>query len=292
MFQIVGHQTWIRHGRVGLINTFCGVKKNAGRKFEVDFFGTKYEGDLGNWIDWNVFFFGAYARHELNLLKDIANSIRMSGSPQVDFFDIGANVGNHSIFMCNYANMVYSFEPFPVARQELERKVKRNEIKNIVIYPLGLGENDQDLDYFAPHQSNLGSGSFAGRPDNFSGLKLKLPIRQGDKFFQDMSLPTAHIIKIDVEGFEPSVLRGLSKVIRSDRPVMLLELSEMAKTSFMDEHGLMNCLYEECAIFGVRCKTWGGNYLLKSFQFDLDGEILVAPIEKMKDLSVCVKGIK
>ncbi len=58
---------------------------------------------MDNFIDWSVFHYGGYARHELLLLADLAGALRSSAHRQLAFFDIGANVGNHSLFMAHKA---------------------------------------------------------------------------------------------------------------------------------------------------------------------------------------------
>lgn len=40
------------------------------------------------------------------------------------FIDIGANVGQHTLFMSKYARVVHAFEPWDVVRRSIEEKVK------------------------------------------------------------------------------------------------------------------------------------------------------------------------
>ena len=46
----------------------------------------------------------------------------------------------------------------------------------------------------------------------------------GDRFKREWSPPPIDLIKIDVEGAEPQVLKGMSKILESDRPVIFLEV--------------------------------------------------------------------
>lgn len=65
--------------------------------FDVPFAGVRYRGELGSFIDWSVYFFGAYAAHELALLDRLSRRfVRQHGRLPV-FADIGANVGNHTL---------------------------------------------------------------------------------------------------------------------------------------------------------------------------------------------------
>jgi hypothetical protein len=40
-------------------------------KFTVDFFGARYPGDFKNFLDWSVFYYGAYEKEVLKLMRSI-----------------------------------------------------------------------------------------------------------------------------------------------------------------------------------------------------------------------------
>ena len=76
----------------------------------VPFFAGVYPGRLDNFIDWSAFHYGGYARHELLLLGDVAAALRRSQSHAPSFFDVGANIGNHALFMALQGCAVFAFE--------------------------------------------------------------------------------------------------------------------------------------------------------------------------------------
>ncbi len=55
------------------------------------------------------------------------------------FIDIGANIGNHSIYFSDYVKEVHAFEPNPRVFRILE--INSEYKKNINCYNYGLGEN-------------------------------------------------------------------------------------------------------------------------------------------------------
>jgi len=63
--------------------------------FRVDFFGMIYEGRPGNMLDNHILIFCAQENFILFFLSDLAYSLE---NKYVVFFDIGANVGQHSLF--------------------------------------------------------------------------------------------------------------------------------------------------------------------------------------------------
>jgi hypothetical protein len=103
---------WRVHKILNLSQSVC---------FEVDFAGLRYRGRLNDHIDWNVFYFGNYSPQELNLFAIAAKLIGRPGG--VNYFDIGANVGHHALFMSRYAARVVAFEPSRTVLMRFEANV-------------------------------------------------------------------------------------------------------------------------------------------------------------------------
>ena len=62
---------------------------------------------------------------------------------------------------------------------------------------------------------------------------------KADDDLASLHLQRIDLIKIDVEGFEISVLRGLPETLRRHRPLVMLELSEEARRSLPSMAALM-----------------------------------------------------
>jgi FkbM family methyltransferase len=178
-----------------------------------------------------VYFYGAYARQELLLLRDL---LKDRADPVC--VDVGANVGQHSLFMSRYCKEVHAFEPYPPVRKQLESKITRNRIHNIVVHDVGIGERAGELDFYGPAGANAGTGSFvpSHAVDNNRWIG-RLTVVNGDEYFSRLGLQKIDLMKIDVEGFERSVLRGLCRTLRTWRPVVVMEFSEDTRRSFSGE---------------------------------------------------------
>ncbi|MBI3445756.1 MAG: FkbM family methyltransferase [Magnetospirillum sp.] len=222
----IGLQTWIPFGlRDRLLRHFVNPDTLAPAPFTCDFFGRRYDGDLASFIDWSVFFHGAYERGLLNFLKNAA----ALGGPQSVFLDIGANVGQHSLFMSAHASHVHAFEPWAVARDAISRKIALNRIANITVHGVGLSDRAHEETFFAPTLSNRGTGSFISG-HNLSNRELgRLPLVAGDAYLAEQGIDRVDLIKLDAEGFEPLILAGLTATLRRCRPVVAFEMS-MADT--------------------------------------------------------------
>jgi FkbM family methyltransferase len=284
--RFLGHQHYIRRGRDRLIRRFAQPSANA-IPFAVDFFGLVYRGDLSNFIDWSVYIYGAYSRNELLLLRDIAAVLR-SAQPNVNFYDIGANVGQHTLFMSQFADRVISFEPFAVVRQRLEQKLADNLIGNVTLFPVALGSTDDDLPFSPPVGGNMGTGTF--RIDAVATDMLRLPVRNGDRFLERNKLPRVDLLKIDVEGFECAVLKGMQETLQRDRPLILMELSGHDRSGFVNRERFTALMYESFKFYRVSTLGISGTYRLAKGDFAVDDEILIVPCEWHECMQSLISG--
>lgn len=95
----------------------------------VDFFGRRYRGDLAQYIDWRVFCYGSASSAELSVLEKIASQIRTRRPGPINFVDVGANVGHHTLFMAGIADQILAFEPHPRLQPLIEDKIVLNGLR-------------------------------------------------------------------------------------------------------------------------------------------------------------------
>jgi FkbM family methyltransferase len=267
----VGNQDWIRFGvRKRLVRLWCRFV-DLDIPFEVEFSGYVYEGNLLDYIDRCVFFYGAYEKANLSLLRDLAGKI----SKPV-FVDIGANVGQHSLWMAKHCAKVYSFEPWQPVRERLQSKVQRNHLNHVRTYEVGLGEREENLPFFSPPKGDTGIGSFIQTHHEWNKESGDtLPIRKGDTFFAEKGIKP-DIIKIDVEGFELNVLKGLREVLAQHKPTVLLEFSNTTQEQFGSYETLTETFPYPVRIHRiVALEGWG--YQLDTFSFQQCSDILIVP---------------
>ena len=137
--QRIGRMHWLR-GRDRILRAFSNPDRQQPVLFETDFFGLPYSGYMDNFIDWTVFYYGAFSVNELQLLAALAAGLRARGKP-VNFYDVGANVGHHSLFMSRHAEHIFAFEPFAKVRSEMERKFNHAGVHNATVFPVALGSH-------------------------------------------------------------------------------------------------------------------------------------------------------
>ena len=153
---------------------FAHPDRIESKAFRVDFFGLSFAGDLSRFLDWEVYFYGAYEIEVLLLFDDILDVIDES---QACFIDVGANVGHHSIFVARRGGRVISFEPWAWARDILEERVNSNNLDNVEIMPFALGETECVREFYAPIGNNLGTGSLLAEVNNPNNNEMPISVQ-------------------------------------------------------------------------------------------------------------------
>ena len=249
------NQTW----RKFLYRQLRRNGKTPDYAFSKDFYGLKYKGNLNNNIDANVFFYGAFEKPLLFFLRDTLNALK-TDTPKAIFMDIGANVGHHSIFLSKFASQVLAFEPYPKVNMQFKQQIAHNNISNIQIFENGLSDRRETLNYYAPTGNNEGIGSFdessIGKGNTSYG---KLELQEGDQVIESDSWKNIKLIKIDVEGFEKKVIKGLSRTIEEERPVIVCEITYGQQLSFVSIEELSSYLPKNYEILTFNTRKLDGS---------------------------------
>lgn len=160
-------------------------------------------------------------RYELNLLEDIRDFLQASAFPfDGCCLDIGANIGNHSVFFSELFSEVISFEPNPKTYELLKFNAYG---RNIITHNFGLSDSKSKLPF---HQVGLNIGASC-IVDNSSSATADFNVDVKRLDSQDeISCKNILLMKIDVEGHEASVLRGAEQTISTHKPLILLEQNQ------------------------------------------------------------------
>ena len=247
--------------------------------FEQDFFGLLYRGNAANYIDRVVFLCGAYEKFMLFFLRDIVSIFSLE---QGVFLDIGANVGNHTLYMSRLVREVHAFEPYGAVLDELRNKIRLNRIKNVSIHQFGLSNKITEMPFYSPQGGNLGTGSFCPGFKAGGTLYKSLPVTTGDLFVHENGVTDIRIIKIDVEGHERQVLEGLTETITAHRPVVIFEMSPETVRCFSNAHDFKDTFPQDYYFLRfVKADTGGyslGEYVFASNYRHQD--VIAVPGEK------------
>lgn len=145
--------------------------------------------------------------------------------------DVGANIGLTTILFAELGKQVVSFEPSPSTFRLLRNNVTRAQARNTTLVNAALGDSrGESTITFPPSNRSGGFVSNHTRPGKGHTTE-QIQIERLDDICQKY-VDRVDFIKIDVEGFEGSVLRGAQKTLRRHRPVVALELNHWCLNAF------------------------------------------------------------
>jgi FkbM family methyltransferase len=142
--------------------------------------------------------------------------------------DVGSNTGKWTYYLSKVSARVISFEP-TFLLFKLNKKLFSN-IKKIRIFNFALGSVNANSIIKVP-DSNLDEASI-GKKFN-SQLQVSsesIRIICGDKILKNKKID---LIKIDVEGYEVEVLKGLQTTIKNKTPVLIVEIEKRHNPLFL-----------------------------------------------------------
>jgi FkbM family methyltransferase len=139
--------------------------------------------------------------------------------------DVGANIGNHSIWFASRFAKVLAFEPNPICTRLFEASVMLNGAENIQILDYGLSDREAELDFRLNLAGNLGQSGVANSLDLRDSRIFAVQVRAADEAVTAEMLDSlpVRLVKIDVEGHELLALKGMSGLLTKYRPIVLFE---------------------------------------------------------------------
>lgn len=178
----------------------------------------KLELDPANgFVDANIYAHGVYEPEILSIIKRL---LPRGGT----FVDIGANIGQHSLFAATVAGPkghVISFEPIPRLATQIRASAALNNLSDTIVVH-EIAASDQ-----------AGMATFRIRPGNIGGSGLHSHDASHEEIYVSTSPADTllaeqcriDLIKIDTEGHELHALRGLTRMLAQFHPALIVEFS-------------------------------------------------------------------
>jgi FkbM family methyltransferase len=159
---------------------------------------------------------------DFNNKKKIKKFFKKVFHNEIKVVDIGAHKGETiNFFMNNFnINKIYSFEPNLKIFDYMKKKFNNSKIK---IFNLGVGDIEEQrelniyTDTFSSSYNDLDKTSsyFIRKKkisfSDYDSQKFKSKIITIDKFIQNEQLDKIDILKIDTEGYEFKILKGINE---------------------------------------------------------------------------------
>ena len=169
---------------------------------------------------------GTTNRHDAEpWMTDVLRRL-LAVAPRTGFIDVGVNLGQTLLKLRSLdASIPYvGFEPSPLCVQYSNEVIRMNGFQNCSVIPVGLSDKPEVCEFFAIQDDDSAASIVEGlRPGQIIGRKQYVPVFPLDNLVQ-MLPPAVSIVKIDVEGAELEVLKGMGGLIDANRPWITCEV--------------------------------------------------------------------
>lgn len=176
--------------------------------------GDLFAVDTQDLIQRYLYLFGVWEPH-------LTGWLRRRLRPGDGFVDVGANIGVFSVLAARLVGdggRVVAIEASPDLHQRLVRNTRLNALGNVRALNAAVSDRPRTLTFALASARNTGANSIVPY-DGPVESSFRTEARPLPELLDAAEIATARVIKIDVEGAEGSVVRGLAPVLgalRSD----------------------------------------------------------------------------
>jgi len=141
--------------------------------------------------------------------------------PRRSAIDVGANKGIYAGRLAQLCPTVHCFEPIPWMARDLRKKLR----SNVIVHDTAVSDTNGSAELRIPFHGDVEMhGTSTISPQNpLEGATRVQRVQCSQVRLDDAVKEPVGFIKIDVEGHELPVLRGASRILDHDRPVVVLE---------------------------------------------------------------------
>jgi FkbM family methyltransferase len=143
--------------------------------------------------------------------------------PGMNVVDIGSNIGYYALLearLVGDTGKVIAIEPVAENSEQLSRNVQANGYHNICIHKVAIGDRNGIVPLYVSKKSNWHSL----HPVPSSTREIKVHVSTLDSLLALQGLPTVDLVRMDLEGYEVAVLKGMEQTLENYSPRLLLEL--------------------------------------------------------------------
>lgn len=195
-------------------------------------FGAQFEGNFPDAVHSYAYFFGVW--------EPAVTAVYRAALREGDVvIDIGANVGMHTLLasrLVGRTGRVHAIEASPWIFRRLRRNLRTNRADNVRSYNLAVTEVAGEVPVFLHDDTNLGGTTIVATEAAKAGAHQESLVegRPLGEIVPLRELRAARLIKIDVEGAELLVVRGMAPLLAELRPEVeiLVEVNARALEGF------------------------------------------------------------
>ncbi|MGW2256715.1 FkbM family methyltransferase [Streptomyces sp. NPDC001780] len=176
-------------------------------------FGARFAVDTQDLIQRYLYLFGVWEPHMTRWLQS-----RLK--PGDAFIDVGANIGYYSVLasgLVGSAGRVVAIEASPDFHQRAVQHVRLNDCRNVRALNAAVSDSRKKLTFVLASSANMGANSIVPY-DGPAESSFEIDAVPLTELLEPDDIARARVIKIDVEGAEGPVVRGMEPLLDSLRP--------------------------------------------------------------------------
>ncbi len=142
--------------------------------------------------------------------------------PGMTVVDVGSNIGYYALLesrLVEAGGRVIAIEPVPQNVEQLRRNVCTNGRTNIEVHHLAIADCNGTLPMYLSARSNW--HSLLPTP---SSKTCMVTVSTLDSFLSHASLDSVDLIRMDVEGYEIKIIKGMRGILEQFDPQLLIEI--------------------------------------------------------------------
>lgn len=201
--------------------------------------------------------YGSWAADDIELIKSILE-IQLENQEQVSFYDVGANIGTHTVAMARHFGNRIRVRSFEAQRQiyyMLCGNVAINGLDNVVCEYRAVSDvNNSTIPVMLPNYT---------QENNFGGLELIEPVYSDNHDMTktnfeyvttttlDHYCESVDFIKMDIEGMEHMALAGAQELISQHTPICFVEI-------FKTDQAFVKTFFKQLGYtaYEIRAEDW------------------------------------
>ena len=162
------------------------------------------------------------------------------------FYDIGANVGFFSVIAAKLVGdtgKVYAFEPGKENTASIRHNAGLNKFEQIEVIEKAVSQTSGTAQLLLAQYSGGHASATADVPPDLAG-EITVDLVSIDELIARQQIAPPNFVKVDVEGAELDVLKGMQETIKTYQPTIIYEVDDGDGTGYERKYRELAAFFE------------------------------------------------
>lgn len=220
---------------------FPGTYTKTNKKFTVNYFGHRYDGEIDSLANWMIYYFGDPDICVTAFVHELVSFIKYNTARSFCCYDLSANRGEFSLKVAGIVDSVVAVERSERQYAQLVENVGFSGLTNIKTFNVHLGIDDDGAARSAP----------SAKKSDVTSLP-HIILDRSDAFIETNRLQPPDLVRINAGSDPLSILRWLQPVLAYAEPAILIERATSAETSDLCEIALKSAFHQSAKIYSLQ----------------------------------------